>query len=261
MDLRLRGKAALVTGASEGIGAGIAHALALEGVEVAICARTQSTLDGMAAQIRAATGQRVIPIAADLATLAGCNAFVARARDELGRIDILVNCAGASQLAPFLELPDDAFVDAINGKLLGYVRCCRAVIPHMRERGGGAIINITGATHQAVPLHTAGGSCNAAIRTFSKTLSIELAPYAIRVNTVAPGRIRTRRLERMLEAEAATASCSVSELEARIVQGIPSRRLGRVEDIADTVCFLASDRASYINGAAIVVDGSKSVLA
>ena len=260
MDLGLRGKAALVTGGSDGIGAAIAQALSAEGVDVAICARTQASLEATAIRIGAATGNRVVPITADLGTLEGCRAFVQSAYAALGGIDILVNNAGASRLGPFVELPDDAMVEAIDGKLLACVRCCREAIPHLRARGGGVIVNITGATHQAVPLHTAGGACNAAIRTFSKTLALELAPDRIRVNTVAPGRIRTRRQERMLQAEATAAGCSVEALTARMVATIPSRRLGRVEDVADTVSFLVSERASYINGAAITVDGSKSLV-
>jgi 3-oxoacyl-[acyl-carrier protein] reductase len=258
MDLRLRGKTALVTGASSGIGEAIALALALEDVHVAICARTAVALEAAAARIQALARKPVVPLATDLATLQGCRTFVHEAFRALGAIDILVNNAGASKLAPFEELPDADFVDAIDGKFLGYVRCCREVIPHMRARGGGVIVNITGSTHHAVPLHTAGGACNAAIRTFSKTLALELAPHSIRVNTVAPGRILTERQQQMLQAEATASGSSVDELTARMAAAIPSRRFGRVEDIADTVAFLVSDRASYINGAAITVDGSKS---
>src|SRR6266404_4673367 len=144
MDLGLKGKTALVTGASEGIGSAVARTLADEGVRVAI----------------------------------------AQAAERLGGLDILVNNAGASAFGAFVDLPDDAFVDAINGKLLGYIRCAKAVIPHMQRRGGGCIVNITGTTQQAIPLHTPGSACNAAIRMFSKELSIELGPLNIRVNSV-----------------------------------------------------------------------------
>jgi NAD(P)-dependent dehydrogenase (short-subunit alcohol dehydrogenase family) len=218
MDLRLKGKAALVTGASEIIGTAIARKLADEGVRVAICARTESKLKEAAAEIARATGVEVVPIPADLRTLAGCQGFV------------------------------------------GYIRCAKAAIPHMRRRGGGVIINITGTTQQAVALHTPGSACNAAIRMFSKELSIELGPLNIRVNSVAPGRIQTARSDRLLHASAAAQGTSAEAALKDLVRTIPSGRLGSGDDIADAVCFLVSDRASYVNGAALVVDGSKSVV-
>jgi NAD(P)-dependent dehydrogenase (short-subunit alcohol dehydrogenase family) len=260
MELGLKGKAALVTGASEGIGMAIARALAAEGVRVATCARTASTLRETAEKIAQATGTEVVPIMADLRSLAGCETFVAEAARRLGGVDILVNNAGASAFGAFVDLPDEAFVDAINGKLLGYVRCARAVIPHMRRRGRGVIVNITGATQQAVPLHTPGSACNAAIRMFSKELSVELGPLNIRVNSLAPGRIQTARADRLLEASAAAQGISPEAMRTRLVATIPSGRLGTIDDIADAVCFLVSERAGYVNGAALVVDGSKSVV-
>ena len=260
MNLGLKGKVALVTGASEGIGKAIARKLADEGVRVAICARTEATLKATAAEIAEATGMDVAPIPADLRSLAGCQGVVQRAAERLGGVDILVNNAGASAFGAFVDLPNDAFVDAINGKLLGYIRCAKAVIPHMRRRGGGTIVNITGTTQQAVPLHTPGSACNAAIRMFSKELSMELGPLNIRVNSVAPGRIQTARADRLLEATASAQRTSPDVLLGQLVKTIPSGRVGTGADIADAVCFLVSDRASYINGAALVIDGSKSLV-
>jgi len=250
----------LVTGASEGIGMAITHKLAEEGVRVAICARTESKLKETAGEIARATGMAIVPIPADLRSLAGCQGFVEQAADQLGGIDILVNNAGASAFGAFVDLPDDAFVDAINGKLLGYIRCAKAAIPHMQRRGGGVIINITGTTQQAVPLHTPGSACNAAIRMFSKELSMELGPLNIRVNSIAPGRIQTARADRLLEANAAAQGTSSDAILSDLVKTIPSGRVGSIDDIADAVLFLVSERATYINGAALVVDGSKSVV-
>jgi NAD(P)-dependent dehydrogenase (short-subunit alcohol dehydrogenase family) len=260
MDLGLKGKTALVTGASEGIGMAIARKLAEEGVRVAMCARTESKLKETAAEITRVTRIEVIPIPADLRSLGGCQGFVEQAADQLGGIDILVNNAGASAFGAFVDLPDDAFVDAINGKLLGYICCAKAVIPHMQRRGGGAIVNITGTTQQAVPLHTPGSACNAAIRMFSKELSMELGPLHIRVNSVAPGRIHTTRSDRLLEATAAAQGTSPDAILSELVKTIPSGRVGTIDDIADAVLFLVSERATYVNGAALVVDGSKSVV-
>src|SRR5215470_10589138 len=140
MDLGLVGKAALVTGGSEGIGRAVARKLAEEGVRVAICARTKATLRETATEIIKATGVEVIPLPADLRALAGCQGFVAERAARLGRVDILVNNAGASAFGPFVDPPDEAFVDAIQGTLLGYIRCAEAVTPHMRQRGG-VIVN------------------------------------------------------------------------------------------------------------------------
>ena len=258
MDLGLKSKTALVTGASEGIGTAIARKLAEEGVRVAICARTEAKLRATAGEIARATGMEIVPIPADLRSLAGCQGFVEHAAERLGGIDILVNNAGASAFGAFVDLPDEAFVDAINGKLLGYIRCARAVIPHMRRRGGGAIVNITGTTQQAIPLHTPGSACNAAIRMFSKELSMELGPLNIRVNSLAPGRIQTARSDRLLEASAAARGVSPEAILTELVKTIPSGRVGTIDDIGNAVCFLVSERASYVNGAALVVDGSKS---
>ena len=260
MELGLKGKSALVTGASEGIGKAIARKLADEGMRVAVCARTEATLKEAAGEIARATGSTVVPIPADLRSLAGCQGFVAQAAERLGGVDILVNNAGASAFGPFVDLPDEAFVDAINGKLLGYIRCARAVIPHMERRGGGSIVNITGTTQQAVALHTPGSACNAAIRMFSKELSMELGPLNIRVNSVAPGRIQTARADRLLQANAAARGASPEIILGELVKTIPSGRVGTVDDVADAVCFLVSERATYVNGAALVVDGSKSVV-
>jgi NAD(P)-dependent dehydrogenase (short-subunit alcohol dehydrogenase family) len=260
MKLELEGKAALVTGASEGIGKAIAWKLAEEGVRVAICARTEAKLKDAAVEIAAATGMEIAPIPADLRTLAGCQGFVEQAAARLGGIDILVNNAGASAFGAFVDLPDDAFVDAINGKLLGYIRCAKAAIPHMRRRGGGVIVNITGTTQQAVPLHTPGSACNAAIRMFSKELSMELGPLNIRVNSVAPGRTQTARGDQLLKSTAAAQGTTPEAILSQLVKTIPSGRLGLPDDVAGLVCFVVSERARYVNGAALVVDGSKSLV-
>ena len=260
MDLGLDGKLALVTGASEGIGEGVAQALAAEGARVAICARTASKLEATAARIAEETGGDVVAIPADMRSLEGCETFVNQAAERLGGIDILVNNAGASAFGAFVDLPDEAFTDAINGKLLASMRCTRAAIPHIQKRGGGTILNITGATQQAVPLHTPGSACNAAVRMFSKELSMELGPMNIRVNSMGPGRIQTARADRLLAANAREQGVSEEEVLQGLVQTIPSNRLGTVADIADAVCFLVSDRATYVNGSALVIDGSKSLV-
>jgi len=260
VNLGLEGKVALVTGASAGIGAGIARALAAEGVDLAIAARTRTTLEATARDIALTSGRRVVPIVADLATKQGCEDFVNEAHRQFGRMDILVNNAGAARMAPFMEMTDAMFLDALNGKFLAAVRCSRAAFPYLHANGGGIILNITGATQQGVPLHAAGGAANAALRMFSKVLSLELASARIRVNSIAPGRIRTARLTETFAAEASVAQTTAQTIEARMIASIPAGRLGEVEDVARMVCFLASDAAAYVNGAALTVDGGKSPL-
>ena len=260
MDLGLKGKLALVTGGSDGIGAAIAEALSAEGVEVVICARNVDRCVATAERIGQKTGGRLVAIGADLRTQKGCREAVQGAMATLHGLDIVVNNAGASKMAPFTELTDEEFVDAVNGKFLGYVRVSREAIPHLKSRGGGVIVNITGGTQQATNLHSAGGSCNAAIRMFTKVLSQELGPDRIRVLSVAPGRVQTARAEALFRAEAKAQGITPEAVVAKMVAGIPSGRLGRVEDIASMVSFLVSDRAGYVNGASILVDGSKSAV-
>lgn len=259
VDLGINGKAALVTGASEGIGEGVAYALAKEGARVAICSRTESKLKATAARISAETGAEIIAIAADMRSLQGCENFVSEAAERLGGIDILVNNAGASAFGAFVDLPDEAFVDAINGKLLGYIRCTRAAIPHLSKRRG-VIVNVTGSTQQAVPLHTPGSACNAAIRMFTKELSMELGSLGIRVNSLAPGRIETARSNQLLDATAKAQGKTRDAILEGLITTIPSSRIGTVEDVADAICFLVSERSTYVNGSALVIDGSKSLV-
>lgn len=234
--------------------------MAEEGVEVAVCARTVAKLKATAAEITEALGVRVVPIPADVRTNEGCRHFVQSAAETLGRIDMLINNAGASPFAPFVDLSDEAFVDTINSKLLGYVRCARAAIPYLQEQGAGCIINITGGTQQGVVLHAAGGTCNAGTRMFSKILTLALGQFGIRVNGLALGSIETRRAVRIREARAKAEGTSPDAGLANLIKRIPSGRTGTVEDNTRVDCFVVSEQASYINGAAISVDGSQSVV-
>ena len=206
----------------------------------------------MAANSLSETGSNVFAIPAGMRSLEGSESFVEAAAERLGGVDILINNAGVSAFGAFIDLPDDAFVDAINGKLFGYIRCARAAIPYMQKRVAGNILNITGATQQAIPLQTPGSTCNAAVRMFSKELSMELGPMNIRVNSLGPGYIQTARADQLLKANAETQGIS----EAEVLSGLVST----VADIADAVCFLVSERATYVNGSALVIDGSESLV-
>lgn len=259
MELGLRGKAALVTGASQGIGQAIALGLAEEGVHLAICARGREALEKTAQEMQAATGSLVIAIPADMSRREDITMFVNRAAEALGRIDILVNVAGASAFGSFLSLPDEAWASAMELKYLGYVRCAREVIPFMLRQGGGRIINVVGTGgHEAVATHLAGGCANAALLLFTKGLAQEMAQHNILVNAVSPGRVATQRLEKLIRAWAANRGCSYEEALQSMVAEVPLRRWAQPREIADMVVFLASERASFVTGSLIVVDGGKT---
>ena len=239
MDLGLNGKVALVTGGSMGIGRAIALALAREGVDVAMCARGLEALESAASDIMAETGRRVLPIKADVTELEDIKSFVGAAVSELGGVDILVNNAVNSVAAPFMELPDEAWKNHIEVKVMGYVRCAREVVPHMRGRGGGRIITIGGAAARNVGgLTMSNGVTNAAVSNFTKNLSDTLGRDGILVNCIHPGATRTPRLVQVLGARAQAANISLDEEERAVVAGTPIGRLVEPARISRTwSCF------------------------
>jgi NAD(P)-dependent dehydrogenase (short-subunit alcohol dehydrogenase family) len=202
MQLGLDGKIALITGGSMGIGKTTALALAREGAQVAICARGIEALQKTASEIQA-TGNKVLPIRADMTRLDDIKHLVATTAQELGSIDILVNNAVNSIPGTFLELPDEAWLNHINVKIMGYVRCAREVIPHMMRRGGGRIINIGGmAARQVGHLTNSNGVTNASVANITKNLADQVAQYNILVNCIHPGTTRTPRQAMLLERRA-----------------------------------------------------------
>jgi NAD(P)-dependent dehydrogenase (short-subunit alcohol dehydrogenase family) len=255
MQLGLAGKIAIITGGSMGIGKVTALALAQEGAQVAICARGIEALHESAREIQA-IGNKVLPIRADMSSLDDIKHLVATTAQELGGIDILVNNAVNSVPGTFLELSDDAWLNHINVKIMGYVRCAREVIPHMMRRGGGRIINIGGmAARQVGHLTTSNGVTNASVANITKNLSDQVAPYNILGNCIHPGTTRTPRQAMLLERRARDLSVSVEEAEREAVQHIPIGRMVAPEDIADLILFLVSERTSAITGQVIAVDG------
>ena len=255
MDLGLEGKIAIVTGGSKGIGRSTALALAQEGVDVAICARGVEELEDAAAEIRARTGRRVLPVRADTGVAEDIQNLVAAAA-ELGGVDILINNAVNSTAAPFMELADEDWWNHINVKIMGYVRCARECIPHMRQRGGGRIINIGGmAARSANRLTNSNGVTNASVSNMAKNLADQVAADGILVNCIHPGTTRTPRQTMLLERQASDAGITMEEAEARAVSRIPIGRMVEPEDIADLILFLCSRRAGAITGQTIGVEG------
>ena len=256
MELGLSGKISIITGGSKGIGRTTALALAREGSEVAICARGVEALEDAAAEIRDQTGRKVLAVRADMSDLSDIKNLVSSTVAELGGVDILINNAVNSVAAPFMELADEDWLNHINVKVMGYVRCAREAIPYMINRGGGRIINIGGmAARSAGSLTNSNGVTNSAVSNIAKNLSDQVAKDGILVNCIHPGTTRTPRQDMVLERQARDANVSVEEAERRAVAGIPIGRMVEPEDIADLVLFLVSARASAITGQTIAVEG------
>ena len=256
MDLGLAGKIAIVTGGSKGIGRATALALALEGSDIAICARGVEDLEDAAAEIRSKSGRNVLSIRADMNSLDDIKNLVSRTVGELGGVDILVNNAVNSVAAPFMELADEDWMNHINVKIMGYVRCAREAIPHMARRGGGRIINIGGmAARSAGSLTNSNGVTNSAVSNIAKNLSDQVAKDGILVNCIHPGTTRTPRQNMVLERQASDANISIEEAERRAVAGIPIGRMIEPEDVAALVLFLVSERAATITGQTIAIEG------
>lgn len=253
MDLQLTGKTALVLASSKGLGKACAIALAGEGVNVVVTARNQDTLDKTAAEIRALGKGQVLAIASDVSDAAAAEALVEAAAQAFGGLDILVHNAGGPPFGKFEGFDEAAWQAAFELNLLSAVRFSRLVIPHMRKTGSGRIINIVSLS---VKTFLAGSVLSTSMRMgvagMAKLLSDELGPDHITVNNVAPGLILTDRVKDSLPPHAPE---DEERLLAERAQSIPVRRIGRPEELADLVTFLASPLTGYITGATIPIDG------
>jgi 3-oxoacyl-[acyl-carrier protein] reductase len=252
MDLGLKGKIAIVGGASMGIGYAIARTLAEEGARVVITARREPGLLKAAETLRSQTGAEVLPITADCRRAEDCARVAETTVRELGGIDILVNNDGAPPLGELMSFDDTAWTKAVEQTLMYVVRMTRAVVPQMRTRGGGSILNIT-AISAIQPIAGFGLSVATwgGVIGFAKTLSLEVARDNVNVNTICPGYIETQRLEKVFAAGGEDPLVMRRKLEAEVPMG----RIGSVEDIAGIVALLVSPRGRYITGTAIQVDG------
>jgi len=240
MDLGLAGKVAIVTGGSKGIGRAIARELAVEGADVAICARQRGPLEEAARAVAQETGRRVVPIVADTMSTESVARLVEQTIVGLGRVDVLVNNAstpGGMVRGPLAEADDKTLLEDVDTKVIGYLRCAKAVAPHMRKQGWGRIVNIGGLSGRRSG--NISGLRNAAVVHLTKTLADELGAHGITVNLVHPGPTRTERTDPETERRASTNAI---------------RRMVDASEIGLVVAFLASTKAANVTGVAI--DGS-----
>jgi len=258
VDLQLTGRRALVTGGSRGIGKAVAAALLAEGAEVAIAARDPARLAQAAADLGAAAGRAVPAFGTDTGDDASVRELAAAARDRLGGIDILVNCAArpAGQ-APPLSLPEitgDAFWSDVNVKVMGYLRCVQAVAPGMVAAGWGRIISVSGLAALSTGSIT-GSIRNVAVSAMTKNLADELGPSGINVNAVHPGLTRTEATPGVIAAQAAAAGVEPAEIERRLAGRNLTRTFIDASQVAAVIAFLASPLSVSINGESIACGG------
>lgn len=245
MDLGLSGRTAAVAAASAGLGLAAARALVAEGATVAICGRDRGRVEAAAREVGAE------PVVADVGTPEGATAFVDAATEALGRVDILVPNAGGPPAGTFATTPLEAYVPALQLNLLSTVAMCQAAVPAMAERGWGRVVAITSASvRQPIPTLILSNTARAGATGFLKTLALEVAPRGVTVNSVQPGIHATDRFRQLHGDDPGDV--------AAVADNIPVRTVGQPDDFGSVVAFLCSDRARFITGAALPVDGGSS---
>jgi len=254
MDLGLKGRRALVTGGSKGIGKAIAFELAAEGALLALCARGEEALQSTAAQVREQTGARVFAGTADVTNTQEVKDLIAAAASDLGGLDILVNNAGSPLPGTFEEVDEDLWKADLEVKLFAAMRCVRAALPHLKKSDQARIININSIVgRQSAPAYIANSTDRAACLAFNKVLSDNLARYGILVNSVNPGNVKSEAWDSSLAYFAPDKE--LEQYYEKVAQDTPLGRVAEAREVAAVVAFLASSRASYLTGASIDVDG------
>jgi len=262
MDLQLSGKVALITGGSMGLGRAVAVELAREGVDVAIVARGLPLLRRAADEIREQVGKsggRVLPVAADTTDSVAVRSAVDETIANFGRLDILVNGAahpGGLVRSSIDDASADGLLEDLDIKVVGYFRCCKAVVPQMRRQRYGRIINIGGLTGRGSK--QISGMRNVAVSHLTKTLSDQLGPDGITVNAIHPGVVETPHIRELYEREAIVQQSTPSEIEQNYIRATPIRRVLQPEEIGSLIAFIASTKAGAITGESIGIDGGIS---
>lgn len=256
MEMGLKGTVAVIAASSSGLGRAIAQALAEEGCNVVMCARRADLLKEAADEVRGMSGSVVLEVVADLSKADDVERVVQAAIEQFGRLDILVNNAGGPPSGEFTSHDDKAWEAAYNTNLMSAVRLIRAALPYLKVSGRGRIINLTStAVKQPIEGLILSNALRAGVVGMAKTLALELAPDRITVNNIAPGRISTNRTRELDQARAAAQGITEEQARAATAAQIPAGHYGSPDDVAYLATFLASDKASYITGTTIQVDG------
>lgn len=256
MDLSLSDKTAIVTGGNKGLGAASARRLAQEGAHLLLTARNAGQLQSLAEEIEREFGTSCAYLPADLSEPDAAQEVVTKALEALGHVDILINCAGASQGGVFWEIPDKVWEDSLALKFMGTVRMMRAVLPHMRERGSGRIVTVVGNTgRQPNARMLPGAAANAALLAVTAGLAQEVAGDGIAVLALNPGPTRTERWNTLMANLAKQSGRSVAEVEGDFLKDIPMDKLGQPDEVAGLLVFLASEAAANMTGTSLTADG------
>lgn len=254
MDLGLQNKVALITGGSKGIGLVTALTLTKEGAKVAICARSEEGLESARDYIKEQTNIEVFTVAADVRNEEECKNAIDSTVQHFGGLDILVNNAGTSSANSFENVPTELWKDDLDLKLFGAIHCSQSAIPHMQNRGGGAIVNVTASIAKTPGASSLPTSVSrSAGMALTKAMSKDLGPHQIRVNTVCIGLIRSDQIENMWQNK--SPDLTWEEFSKEMGNNIPLGRIGDTEEAAKVITFLVSDAASYVTGTAVNIDG------
>ena len=261
MNLNLNNKNAIVCASSQGLGKAAALDLAEEGVNLAICSRDKDKINKVKEEIHQKINSeiKVIALQVDLDSADEIQAFYKQVENDLGSVDILVNNNGGPPPSTFEQLSDDDWQKAFNSTMMSCLRLSKLVIPNMKKNAWGRIINISSVSVKT-PVNGLflSNSLRMGVLGWAKALSDELAPHGVTVNTVCPGYTRTERVEAILETQSNSSGLKKEEIEKSIAENIPMKRVGEAEDLAGLITFLASEKADYMTGLAIQVDGGSA---
>jgi 3-oxoacyl-[acyl-carrier protein] reductase len=258
MDLGLKGKVALVAGASKGLGFAVAQALAAEGALVSISSRDETAIADAARRIEHATGSKVMSMAVDVRDKAAIDRWIAESAAALGGIDALMTNSGGPPAGPAVSFDDQAWQDAADLLLFSTLRMVRGAVPHMERRGGGAIlVSTSSSVKEPIPNLGLSTVLRASVSALAKTLAFELAAKKIRVNQIIPGRIDTDRVRQLDEINAKKQGVTPDEAKGKAMAAIPMGRYGQADEFGRVGAFLLSEAASYMTGATVQVDGGQ----
>ena len=259
MDLSIKGKNAIVCASSQGLGKSAAVDLAKEGVNLAICSRNKDKINLVKEEIEQTSDVKVVAIEADLSSEKDISALFQKAKKELKAIDILINNNGGPPPSTFEELTDEDWQKTFNSTMMSAIRLSKLVLPDMKKNKWGRIINISSVSVKT-PVNGLflSNSIRMGVLGWAKALSDEVAPHGITVNSVCPGTTKTERIDQILNAQSESSGKDKSEIEEAMANSIPMLRIGEASDLSALITFLASEKASYMTGLAVQVDGGSA---